>query len=488
MNVVTTVGPEQDYPAPTGDADRSDLGRMLLLALVSYKGFHDLRPGRRNLGRLRSSVEYRLATVAPLAGEWELVWGPATYRAPFTLFDDNVMYVARHRRRRHVYAVALRGTNPISAADWLMGDFWVGGQVVWPYGDPSRAPQARISFSSSLGLSVLQSMHAPGPRGGRLGALYRLVDDDLGDTVRMGIRSVAGPPTRALLRRLRRLRARLRADLARLDRWEDTVPGEEVRSWAYRVTARWASWAARRLFATLEELTDLAGQSAQRQVLELIQASAGLRSRWKGGEDLVTFLRQAVAAADGEIEVIVTGHSKGGSLASVLAMWLADTQGTSWVTPLHGWDPDRRARVRCYSFAGPTPGNSAFARLVEETFGSDHHRVSNRLDMVCHAWAVRPLAGSGPDGLYLDDVPRLYPAPVRRLRGLAELAEVVVRDVRPLDYRHIGGSVTLLEGRIDPHRTLFLEQAVYQHLEAYVDALGLGEVVDSLALFLSPLR
>ena len=97
------------------------------------------------------------------------------------------------------------------------------------------------------------------------------------------------------------------------------------------------------------------------------------------------------------MRVTVTGHSKGGALAPTLALWLKETQTARGDN--RGWDDSGQATIRCVTFAGPTPGNAAFAKRIESAL-PDHHRIANDRDIVTHAWEKGQLAALG----------QLYPA------------------------------------------------------------------------------
>src|SRR5258706_458728 len=78
---------------------------------------------------------------------------------------------ARHRARAR-YVVAIRGTNPVSAFDWLFGDFWACQVMQWPF----TTEPAAVSLSSALGLAVLQRLRSErldGASGGPLGAIVK---------------------------------------------------------------------------------------------------------------------------------------------------------------------------------------------------------------------------------------------------------------------------------------------------------------------------
>src|SRR5204862_315765 len=123
------------------------------------------------------------------------------------------------------------------------------------------------------------------------------------------------------------------------------------------------------------------------------------------------------------VEVIVTGHSKGGALAPALALLLKDTQGDD-----DGWDPSAQSAVGCVTFAGPTPGNAAFARRIDSGLGGRHERIANTNDVVTHAWAADELL----------EIPALFG---QRSQPFTTLIAVVARDTKDLHYQHASEGV-----------------------------------------------
>ena len=189
---------------------------MFTLAMISYRGFQYLGEGRFSDERLRDAVEDALERLEPVKGQWELVWGPATYRAPFTLFADSAMYVVRSRKKPSRYVVAIRGTNPLSLFDWVFGDLLTGKVTPWRYGNSAAFPKAAISLSTSLGLSILQNLRSSPPSRGLLADIWRLVDRNLVDPLSEIARNVVRPLGAVLEDAFLRLRGGFQQDLRAL--------------------------------------------------------------------------------------------------------------------------------------------------------------------------------------------------------------------------------------------------------------------------------
>ncbi|GAX44133.1 lipase class 3 [Tolypothrix sp. NIES-4075] len=101
--------------------------------------------------------------------------------------------------------------------------------------------------------------------------------------------------------------------------------------------------------------------------------------------NIIDFFKEQLKEADEEadekvdkVEIVVTGHSLGGALSPVLALALHEKKST--------WDPNSRAKLKVFPFAGPTPGNLAFAIYYDLRLGINTTRVWNNLDIVPHAW------------------------------------------------------------------------------------------------------
>ena len=457
--------------------------QMLTLAFLSYRAYADLRPGHLQLAHLRSAVTQGLTDLAPVH-DWELVWGPAAYRAPFTVFDENVMYVVRHRRRTCRFAVVIRGTNPVSAFDWLFGDLWTGVVTPWPFGSNETSPDAAVSLSTLLGINVLCHLRSSDPHGGPLAGGWQFIDGPAGDAVRGTTRRALRPFGPAIAGMMQRLRLNLRSDLRRLRSRREAMVDMDTDDRVEAIIALRYSEPALRLRRRLEQATEVIGPAAQRQLVDLMEGNLRLRSRLAPGPTVFEFLRHAGIDEDTPLDVTVTGHSKGGALSSTFALLLAQTRGEDGVPAAMRWDRAGTATVSCYSYAGPTAGNAAFAALSDRVIGDRCHRITNRLDVVPHAWAVQPQPGE--PGLFVENVPDIYGDTVHRIPALQRLATAVAGDVGPLGYRHVGKRVKVLPGKVDPDQRLFVEQLSYQHGGAYIELMGLGDVMDK-STFFSPL-
>jgi hypothetical protein len=184
------------------------------------------------------------------------------------------------------------------------------------------------------------------------------------------------------------------------------------------------------------------------------------------GQHLKDFLREAVAGSGGGVSVTVTGHSLGGEMASTAALWLADTQGGQ-AGRLEEWDPDGKATVSACCFAGPTAGNRQWAAYYDSRIGERTCRVWNSMDIVPHAWNTGDLS----------ELPDLYRAggvkmglPLKLLVEGVRLKLELARN----DYTQIIEGQPPLDGKVDTSLPdSYLDQAVYQHVEAYLDLLGL---------------
>jgi hypothetical protein len=397
---------------------------MLTLAALTYRGFEDVLRGPVHEDIVRGALVDGLQTLAPVKNEWELVWGPATDRTLGLAVDTNMMYVARSRRTANRLVVAIRGTNPLSLPDWVFGDFWVGETVDWPYA--TAADPAAVSKSTAIGLRALQGLRSGAPTPGPISAVSALVAGAFAKLER----AVRGEPANLL---------------AATPAWFDAQIKKIGELWR-KANASTDSFRARRSAAVAIPIAP----ADLRPKLET-------QARPDGRQSLLTFLRaQAERRGGAPLEVVVTGHSKGGALAQAVAVWLKDALDSA--DPAERWDGGRGARVVCHAFAGPTPGNAGFARRIERALGRDHHHLRNMHDIVTRAWQVDELRG----------IPELYGA---RSAVFAPLITLITDDVADLGYQHARLGVASFEGELGDGKSGkrdFATEFVYQHLDGYL--------------------
>jgi len=424
--------------------DKETAQEMLILAGLTYRGSLDPDvakltsliantadlAGERHDRVLAQGVKSGLDTLAPVHGKWELVWGPASSRADGH-FDSSAMYVVRHTIDRHRYVVAVRGTNPVSLPDWLFGDLNVATTVLWPFDSDG----AEVSTSTAFGLySLLQLQSAP--LGGDVGAVERR-PGLLSAAVRQ-IDRISNPRLRVLFEPFELFLTKSLADLL-----ADTRLPQRVGA---------------RLGSTVRILSD--------QLLPRTSSAASPAT----GMTLFEFLSQEANGNADPLDVTVTGHSKGGALAPALALWLLSTR-TPHDDATPGWDRAGTATIRCVTFAGPTPGNTAFAKRIATAFEGTHHRVVNTNDVVTHAWQAKQL----------QEVPLLFG---NRSGSLTKLFDAVASDVASLDYAHASEGVMTFPGKTDPRRSL-VQELIHQHMDAYCEQFDLQQQgIDALTFFL----
>jgi len=257
---------------------------MLTLAGLTYRGFQDVLGGSLHEEIVSGAVFDGLQTLAPVKDEWDLIWGPATDRDRGLAIDTNMMYVARSLSAPNRLVVAIRGTNPLSLPDWVFGDFWVGETVAWPYA--TAAESAVVSKSTALGLAALQSMRSRKPATSTIAQVSARVTRAL---TTLG-RAARGGPADLLAA----TPARFEAQVKRIgELWQDAA-------------ANATPFEARRQAADARPIAPAA-------LRPKLAADAGSDDR----SDLLTLLRaEAKESGATALEVVVTGHSKGGALAA----------------------------------------------------------------------------------------------------------------------------------------------------------------------------
>ena len=448
---------------------------MLTHACTSYVGFEEIAAELKRAA-LSERVSRVLGKLGPVKDKWQVVWGPTGYRALLMPFDSAAMYVAQSREHASRLVIAVRGTNPVSLYDWVFGDLTVTQQVPWPYHQGAADAGAKVSFSTAFGLSILQHLRWEPAEGAATTQLWRALGAKVSEPFLGAAHALRKRLVPAAGEAMRTLRGRVRTSLGDVgDSFVDAAP-ETLDKQLEALHERHIAWTSSSFGTWLEEALERL-EGTRFDPLRFVVGGAALRQGFASGRSLQEFLAAFVSDADGPVEIVVTGHSKGGALATTLALWLADTQGAEGIADADRWDPTRKATVHAFSYAGPTAGNAAFARHSDHVIGARCHRVVNRLDVVPRAWDVETLS----------DVPALFEAPVHRPAVVERLIGDLIEGVRALEYRQIGHHVTELPGVLDVDKRWFVQQTVHQHLDGYLAQMGLSPEM-SAATFFDPLK
>lgn len=181
------------------------------------------------------------------------------------------------------------------------------------------------------------------------------------------------------------------------------------------------------------------------------------------------FFGNEVKTARGSVSIITGGHSQGGALSPLVALWLVDTQ--------HRWNPRTSAAISSWPFAGLTPGNKAFADYYDERVPNTN-RMFNDFDVATKLFSQGGLA----------QIKTLYES-VGILPGprISNLTDFLIRDTEDNGYTQIGKPIELGGAPKDPSDyhpppvvppandcEKFTLQMGYQHLQSYFDLVGVN--------------
>jgi hypothetical protein len=246
-------------------------------------------------------------------------------------------------------------------------------------------------------------------------------------------------------------------------------PSQYVVSISGASTASVFEWMADALLVALQVPWGTGTEAADARIslgiasgLSVLQEMTPSGPRPGAGTSLAGFLK---TLTEKKVKVDVTGFGLGGTLATTVAVWLADTRGVAG-----HWDPQGNAQLTCLSLAGPSAGNSAFAAYADRKPGLTMVRFVNDLDWVTQAWDAASLAKTAT--LYSPIIPG-----TESIRALVERAEHTTRHG---DYTPVQPLAPPLMGRVKyndgfitvppspgGHLVDFIKQVGYQHTGPY---------------------
>ncbi|HYH06029.1 MAG TPA: hypothetical protein VEK11_03115 [Thermoanaerobaculia bacterium] len=166
------------------------------------------------------------------------------------------------------------------------------------------------------------------------------------------------------------------------------------------------------------------------------------------GQKLIPFL---ATLTKNPVNIYTTGHSLGGALAPTLTLALDNLRLL--------WDLRGNASLYPFAFAGPTPGDAAFAAYFSSKF-PNLQRVWNALDVVPHAW----------DTTHMEELPALYGKPIS---FVTDAVNDIVSHIGPIGYTPLNPQAATFSGAMQspPVTNLetYLQQGAWQHTTAYSD-------------------
>ena len=153
--------------------------------------------------------------------------------------------------------------------------------------------------------------------------------------------------------------------------------------------------------------------------------------------------------------VTIVGHSLGGALASVLALYLKAELPA--------------AKIGCFTFAAPTAGNQQFADYFDKIMKGLSTRIFNSKDIVPNSWDANTITNDK----------NIYEKEIDTPKDLKDKIDKILGLLKFLNYRQPSEGEQMLTGAVNSELILhdgkdFDRQAGYQHIDAYIALLGLA--------------
>jgi hypothetical protein len=173
------------------------------------------------------------------------------------------------------------------------------------------------------------------------------------------------------------------------------------------------------------------------------------------GVDLITFLQEQAQkshASGKKMNLYLTGHSLGGVIASILALFLEE----KWS------DKTFKPDLLIFSYAGPTTGNQQFASYYDQMIGERCLRYANDLDVVTRVW--------NRDNM--EKLPSLYQKPKIEMPHLLlkVLCDLAIPAIDDKNYSQMGTCYEIPSKVVGAFPN-YITQMAFQHLIPYFKEL-----------------
>ena len=194
-----------------------------------------------------------------------------------------------------------------------------------------------------------------------------------------------------------------------------------------------------------------------------LQDLLGLAGTYEGAPKTLGSLLSSIPAGT---SLLVTGHSLGGNLASVMAPWIA--ANVAAFGPNQSPLSSLPKHLTTITFAAPTAGNAAFAQFLDAN--PERYRAHfNRNDVVSNVWAESgPLRIPNIDGLFPPPGPSPAPAFVQKL--LKDKVDQMAKADPPVSYTQTKGFIFEVTPAPPPNPApveAWLWELGYEHNDAY---------------------
>jgi Lipase (class 3). len=189
------------------------------------------------------------------------------------------------------------------------------------------------------------------------------------------------------------------------------------------------------------------------------------------GESLAKALVRIVEDSNGRCVMHFTGHSLGGLLAPVMALWLKDQ------LVLEGrQDLLDKLDLDVYSYAAPTAGNKSFASYLAYRV-PEQRRYACDLDVVPQAWQE--------DTIEL--MPEIYKPSIEMELALRPLYNLCLSFARGKGYAQPMPRIDVPSRVVRAKGDLYILEAAYQHMMPYLDMMLPERKAEILRSVIQPL-